>query len=904
MTHADRHTAARGERLYRALLRLYPPPFRHRYAEDMAEFYRDRVRGEARSAPAAARLWMRLVPDLVMSALAERAAYLADRTRYGSPALDPHLHRPEESMSILQQDVRYALRSMVHRPAFTAVVLATLALGIGANAAIFSVVNAVLLRPLPFAHVERIVAFTHQAPYVQVSEHEFVDYQRDMTSLSKLAAYSTPTATISVGDQPVRASGARVSHDFFDILGTKPSFGRTFARDEFAPASKARVTVISQALWRQQFGADPGVIGKTMQVSGTKFTVIGVMPPGFNFPDATTELWTPWRMNVDSLQTRNNHYMRLVGQLASGATVEQARAQARTLDQRWMRDFPETYFPSQPLTAAITPLRDALLGPTRPYLLALLGAVTFILLIASVNVANLLLVRGESRRKEFAIRAALGASGGRMVRQMLTESMLYALFGAVLGVGLAIVGVRALVSLAPGDVPRMDEVGVDYRVVLFTAAITLATGLLFGLAPAARGLRGDSNETLRDGGKTSAVGASRLARRALVAAEVALAVIMLTGAGLLVRSLVKLQAVDMGFDASRLLTMQLTLPPRGYTDTTADEFFRQLVSRAAHLPGVTAAAADAALPISGSDNGWSIMIDGRVVKTIAEAPVGRPNPVTPDYFRTMSIRILRGRVFTESDRMGAPPVAVINETMAKTLWPGVDPIGRTLKMFNDTAPWVTIVGVVADVRVRGIQADVPSTMYFPYAQSGVAAYSMPRTMSLIVRTSGDPAGITPTVRALVRAANPLVAIAQVATMEQVVGRSIASRTFTTILLVGFAALALALAGIGIYGVIAFSVSQRTYEIGVRMALGASTGSVMRLILGEGVRMTATGLVLGLAGAMVVDRLLRTLLVGVTTTDLPTLAAVTCVLTAVAVCACALPARRATTVSPTEALRAS
>jgi putative ABC transport system permease protein len=894
----------RGERVYRALLALYPSPFRDRYADEMAEFYRDRVRAQPKSAGALSRMWARLIPDLIVSALAERAAFLADHTRYRFPTLDPHIRRPEESMSILQQDIRYALRGMARRQGFTAVVLATLALGIGANAAIFSVVNAVLLRPLPFAHVERLVAVSHLPPYGQVSEMEFVDYQRDLKSIAKLAAYSTPTATIAVNDAPVRAKAARVSRDFFDVLGTTPAVGRTFAADEFLPSSKVDVAVIGHALWQQQFGADPQVVGRVMQVNGTKFTVIGVMPTGFGFPDAGTDFWTPWRMNIDSLQTRNNHYLRLVGALASGSSVAQLQAQVRTLDSRWMHDFPETYFPANPLIAEIVPLRDHLLGAARPYLVALLGAVTFILLIATVNVANLLLVRGESRRKEFAIRTALGASGSRMVRQMLTESMLYALFGAVLGVTLAIAGVHALVALAPADLPRMTDVGVDYRVVAFTAAITIGTGLLFGLAPASRGMRGDSNEALRDGGKTSAVGASRMARRVLVITEVALAVVMLTGAGLLVRSLVKLQGVDMGFDPSHVLTMQVTLPPRGYNDTTADEFFREVVARARHLPAVVAAAADGALPVSGNDSDWSIMIDGRVVKTIAEAPGGRPSQVTPSYFGAMSIRTISGRTFTDADRIGAPFVVVINETMAKKLWPGVDPIGRTLKMFNEKAPWATIVGVVADVRARGIQEAVPATMYFPYSQSGASAYYQPTSMSLVVRAAGDPAALTSAVRGVVRTADPLVAVSDVATMQQVIGHSIARRTFTTILLVGFAALALALAGIGIYGVIAFSVSQRTYEIGLRMALGASTGSVMRLILGEGVRMTATGLALGLVAAAGVDRLLRTLLVGVTTTDATTLGGVTCVLTAGAVCACALPARRATTVSPTEALRGS
>jgi len=895
-----KRTRARGEAVYRLLLRLYPRDFRRRYADDMIAFYRERIRRDESSRSNGVQLWFRLLLDLLASAVAERTASMTDRRRSAGSLHQFHVPR-EEPVSILQQDLRYAVRNMRHRPGFTAVILATLALGIGANAAIFSVVNAVLLRPLPFAHVERIVGFAHEAPYGNVSEAEFVDYQRGMPALSKLAGYVSPTATITVSDVPTRAVASRVTRDFFDIMGVRPFLGRTFAPDEYSHLAKTRLVIIGHSLWMQQFAGDPRVVGKTMRVNGNDATIVGVMPPGFAFPEAETAFWTPWRLNVDSLDTRNNHYLRMVGQLDSRATVEQARSQARTLESRWMHDFPETYFPSQPLVGVITPLRDQLLGPTRPYLLALLGAVAFILLIACVNVANLLLVRAESRRKEFAIRTALGASGNRMVRQMLTESMLYALMGAALGIGLAWLGVRAITLFAPSDLPRVDEIGVDLRVVGFTAAITLMTGVAFGLAPAAR-VRGDSIETLRDGGKTSAYGGSRVARRALVVTEVALAVIVLTGAGLLIRSLVKLQSIELGFDPARLMTLQLTLPPRKYTDTTADVLFRELVNRIGSLPGVESAALDGALPVSGGDSNWSIMIDGHVVKTIAEAPVAKPNQVTPAYFTTMSIRLRKGRMLSNDDRMGAPPVVVINETMAKTLWPGVDPIGHTLKMFNPTAPWVTIVGVVADIRSRGFQGTVPPTMFFPYSQSGVSAYYMPRSMTLVVRTAGEPAAILPVVRGVMRAADSQIPISEVATMDQVLGRSIASRTFTTMLLAAFAALALALAGIGIYGVIAYSVSQRTYEIGVRMALGASTGSVLRLVMSEGLRMVGGGLALGLAGGVAVDRMLRSLLVGITATDAPTYMAVTLALSVVALLACGMPARRATTVSPTEALR--
>ena len=901
-TGAERR--ARGEAVYRLLLRIYPRRFRDRYVADMIAFYRERVSAlDDRGRSGFIAIWLQLVPDLIASALAERFVWLHRESDPAPRVIRDYAIRREDSMSILRQDVSYAFRAMAKRPAFTAVILGTLALGIGANAAIFTLVNAVLLRPLPFAHSERIVEFEQGDGYWTVSEPEFVDYQRGVTALAKLAAYNSNNLTIAIpGTDPMRSVGTRASRDFFDILGVKPEIGRTFATDEFSPVSKARVTVISHRLWVQQFAADPHIVGKTVTVGIAPFTIIGVMPSNFTFPDQETEFWTPWRMNPDSLWTRNNHYLTMIGQLASGSTIEQARAQVRTLNQRWMKDFPETYAPDHPIKGLLTPIRDFILGPTRPYLVALLGAVAFILSIACVNVANLLLVRGEARRKEFAIRTALGASRSRMIRQMLTESMLFALLGAVLGVVVAWLGVRALIALAPDNVPRLGEVSVDYRVVLFTAAITIATGLLFGIVPALRGMRGESADTLRDGGKTSGHAASAVARRAMVVAEVALAVVMLTGAGLLVRSLMKLQEINLGFDPSHVLTMQVTLPPRKYNDTTADAYFQQLVARASRLPGAQTAAAVSYLPISGSDNGWSIMIDGRVVKTIAESPTARPENVTPDYFRAMSIKLVHGRLFTEQDRMGAPLVAVISEGMAKKLWPGVDPIGRTLKMFNDKAPWVTIVGIVADVRARGFQKDIPETMYFPYAQSGQSTYGLPFSMTIIIRAKGNPVGLIAPLRNVIRDIDATVPISKVATMDQIVGSSISDRRFATMLLAGFAALALALAGIGIYGVISYGVSQRTYEIGVRMAMGATPASIMRLVMREGGRMTVVGLVLGLIGAVAIDRLLRTMLVGVSATDIPTLLGVSGVLAAVAAGACLLPARRATGVSPTEALR--
>jgi putative ABC transport system permease protein len=526
-----------------------------------------------------------------------------------------------------------------------------------------------------------------------------------------------------------------------------------------------------------------------------------------------------------------------------------------------------------------------------------------VLLIACVNVANLLLARAETRRKELAIRTALGASAARLTRQMLTESALLAIAGGVLGLGLAWWGVRLLVALAPSSIPRLGDVRVDLPVLAFTLTISLLTGLLFGLAPALRAVRTDSASTLKEGGKTSTVGSGlRRARRALVVSEVALAVVTLAGAGLLVRSLWKLQAIDLGFDHTSVLTMRLSLPSRSFDNARSVEFYRQLIARIEQLPGVRAVAATGSLPLASGDDGWSIFVDGQVVKTISEASVAKPHQVTPGYFALMKIPIVRGRAFTDADREDAPPVTVVDETMARQLWPGQDPIGHTLKMFNDKAPWVTVVGVARNVRSNGFQDEVPPTMYFPYAQAGRSAYYTPRSMTLLVKSTGDPLAFAGTVRRIVRELGPAVPVSQTQTMEQVVGASIASRRFTTTMLGAFATLALVLAGIGIYGVIAYGVSQRTSEIGLRMALGAEQRSVLMLVLSEGLRMTLVGLALGIAGALAVARLLRSLLVGVTAVDPPTLTLVSLILAGVAILASALPARRAMRVSPTEALK--
>jgi len=876
--------AVPGERLYRRLLRLYPPSFRQRYGEGMLDFYRERRRA------AGPGVWPRLLFDLLVSAAAERLR------------AEPGTSAERITMNTLLQDLRQSLRGLARTPGFTAVVLITLALGIGANAAIFSVVNGVLLRPLPFPDPDRLVDVRHQEPYWNVSEPEFSDYRREL-GLERLAAYTDWDANLAGDTEPVRITGARVSDQFFAVMGVNPLMGRTFAPEEELPAQvPSPVVVISEAVWRSQFGADPAILSREIRLNGVPRRVIGVMPASFGFPAAGTSVWLPLRLNYDSLWTRNNHYLLLVGRLRPGATAGQVEASANLLTRRWLTDFPEFYTPDKPFTAEIKPLTDRMLNNTRPYLVTLLAAVGFVLLIACANVANLLLIRGEARRRELGIRTALGATGRRLVARQLTESGVLAMAGGGLGLLVAWGGVRVLLSLAPDTLPRLEHVRLDGAVLLFTLAVSLGTGLLFGLVPAARAAREDAVTALRDGARSSSRGGSRM-RQALVVGEVALAVIMLSGAGVLLRSLRSLQQTDIGFDPGRILTARISLPPLNYpNDARAIALVQQLEERVRGLPGVVNAGVMGWTPVVGSGGTWSIVFDGREIREIAAAPSADPWQVTPGLFGTLGVRMARGRAFTDQDAESAPPVAIVNEALAKMLWPGLDPVGHTLRMFGPQSPWVTVVGVAGDILSRGVGKDAPPTMYFPYAQAGKSAYYLPRQITLAVKTGGRPEVISGAVSRIVHELDPGAPVSEVSSMEAVMGTALASRRFTTVLLGWFAALALLLAGVGIYGVIAYGVSQRTYEIGLRQALGADRGAVLALIVTEGLRLTAAGLVIGLLGTLATGQLIRSLLVNVKVTDPLTLIGVAVLLAGVAGVASWIPARRAVMVSPTEALR--
>ncbi len=881
----DPHAPA--ERVYRLLLRLYPGDFRAQYGRAMTDFHRDRVAETRRQGKSMAALWLRTIVDVAASAMAERFR-----------AMVPGAIAREQ----LAQDVSYACRGIARRPSFSLIVVGTIALGVGANAAIFSVVNGVLLRPLAYPNADRLISFGHEPPHWLTSEPDFVDYHREMRSLDGLAAYIRREATLvpSAAAEPERIRVVRASEDFFPLLGVAPAMGRTFARDEYN-SRIAPVVVLSYSLWQRQFGGDPRMVGRTVSIEGAARTVVGVMPQFFSFPEARTDVWMPLpRFNPDSLGDRGNHYLFMVARLKPGLSIARARAEAGTIAKRIMHDNPEKFDPQRPIVPHLTSVREDLVGGTRPYLIALLAAVGFVLLIACANVANLLLVRGESRQREMAVRSALGASERRLLAQVLIETGVLAVLGGGLGLLVAWAGDRALIALAPASIPRLDAIGIDWRVLAFTGAVALLTGFGIGLLPAWRAARGNAVDALKDGGRGVVTRrAGRGVRRSLVVAEVALAVVTLAGAGMLLRSLWHLQNSDLGFDPRGTLTAKVALSAREYNDTRSALFFDQLLERLRQLPGVRAAGASAWLPVVDAGGLWGVQQEGKPASV--QWPMAVPQHVTTGYFRAMGIPIVAGRDFTGSDRIGSPFVAIVSKSFAERLWPGENAIGRRFQL-GGPSPLMTVVGIAGDFRSRSF-TDMPEpTMYFPYAQAAKSAYYAPLAMAILLRVDGDPLAMERALRDAVRSIDRTVPVSDVRTLEAIVGTSVSTRRFNTALLAGFALLALALAGIGTYGVISYGVSQRSHEIGVRMALGAESRSVLLLVMSEGVQLCGLGFAAGLVASVVVGRAIRALLVGVPPIDGPTLAATALALAIVAMFATAVPARRALGVNPSETLR--
>lgn len=799
-------------------------------------------------------------------------------------------------MQTVFQDLRYAARLLARTPGFTFVALLTLALGIGANTAIFTVVNALLLRPLPYGDPERLVMvwqdYTARGGPADewASPGNFADWRKAENIFERVAAIGGWRPTLTGDTEPEAIPGEQVSHEYFDVLGIQPTHGRTFREADDVP-NAPRVAMIGDGLWKRRFGGSPSIVGRVVSLSGEPHEIIGVLPSTTRpIVNDAAEIWRPLRLNTTT-PSRGAIVLRVVGKLAPGLSFEQGQAAATTLAAQMEVQYPDS---NAKVGFNLDPLHDRVVGEIRPGLLALLGAVAFVLLIACVNIANLLLARGSSRYRELAVRTALGASRSRVVRQLLTESVLLALVGGTAGVLAGIWAVDALVAIAPGNAPRVNEIALDGRVFGFAAALTFITGMLFGIAPALQSSRAGVTESLKDGARGSSASAGRGLRRALIATEVALALMLLTGGGLLLRTFVELQNAALGFDPQNVLVGSIGLPRTTY-DTMDKQrvFYTQALEQASALPGVQHAALTSVLPFGG-DSDTNFAIEGRPVSTKpGEVPVTWYRIVSAGYFDALGIGIVRGQAVPAGE---PTPSVVVNETFVRRYFPAEDPLGRRVRTGNE-GPWFTIVGIAEDIRGRGARADTRAEMYIPYWQ-----YMEPG-MSIVLKGHSSARQLEAPLKQVVRSLDPNVPVAGIAVLSDMVSDSIDQPRFFAVLAVGFAIIALVLAAIGIYGVMAYIVAQRTTEIGVRMALGATPGEIFRIIVGDGLRVTLLGVVLGIAGSMLMARWLTSLLFGVAPWDPQTLAATAAVLLAVAAAACFVPARRATRVDPMIALRA-
>ncbi len=809
-------------------------------------------------------------------------------------------------MITLIQDLRYALRSLVKQPGFTLVALLTLALGIGANTAIFGIVNAVLLRPLPYHEPDRVVLlWSHWINWTKtwVSQPELVDYQRQARSLEHVAAFSSTSFNLTGGGEPLRVRAAQVQPEIFAALGAQPLAGRVFTAEEDQPGHE-RVVILTEGLWRTQFGSDPGIVGRTIQLDAAGYTVVGVLPAALRLPldyasRTFTQVWVPLALGPNDPQQRGNHGLNALGRLRPDVPLAQAQAEIDSITRGFLQRFPNSYDREFGLTLVPAPLE--VFGDVRPALLVLLLAVGAVLLIACANVANLLLARSEARQKELAIRVVLGAGRGHIVLQLLTESTVLSGLGGIAGIAVAYGLTRGLIALDPLKIPRVQDIALDGRVLAFTAAISIVTGVVFGIVPALQSSRTDLQPVLKEGGRDSRIAGGWL-RRALVVGELAASVVLVATAILLARSFARLLDVDAGFNPAHVLTLRTSLPATTYSSGSAMvRAYAEVGRRLRETPGVQAAGAVIGLPLATTRGDWSIVLEGDE----ASGRIGRAadwQVVTPGYFEAIGTPLRDGRTFTDADRADTLPVIVINETMAKRFWPGQNPIGRRLTMGRNDR-WITIVGIVADIHHRGLDQLPRPELYRPHTQfryGGPDARAV-STMTWVMRTAADPLAATSHARAAIRRVDANLGISDVATMDQVLADSTSDRRLNMLLFALLGGLALTLASVGVYGVVAYSVTQRTHEIGVRMAIGARPADVVRMILGEGGRLAIAGVLLGSVLAIGGARLIRGLLFDVSATDPLTFLAVAVGLLVVALLASYIPARRATRVDPMVAL---
>ena len=804
-------------------------------------------------------------------------------------------------MSVLWKDLRYAFRMLWKSPAFTLIAILALALGIGANTAIFSVVNAVLLRPLPFKDPNRLMTVWENnlqqgQAHGMVGSANFTDWKNQNQVFESLAAYFNWSYNLTGGDEPQRLRAIVVSGEFFPTLGVEAQLGRALAPDDDRDG-KDDVIVLSHAFWQSRFGARPDVIGQTALLNGRSHIIVGVMPSGFNFPDEKVDIWRPMAMSAQQAQDRRGKYLSVIGRLKTGVSIAQANAGMDNIARRLEQQYPEA---NAGWGVRLVPLHEETVGKVSTILLILLGAVGFVLLIACANIANLLLARAASRTKEIAIRAALGASRRRLISQFLTESFLLAVMGSVLGLLIALWGSDALIALSPGNIPRLREVGMDGRVLGFTLLLALLTTLIFGLAPAWQTSKPDLNEVLKEEGHGATGGSGHRLRRLLVVAEVAVSVVLLVGAGLMIKSFVQLQRVNPGFDSHNLLTMEITLPAARYGQNQQQiAFFQQTLEQIKTLPGVEAVGAVQDLPFKFNEMSFPLTLEGHGAATAAEQPKAVYRAVTDDYFRTLKIPLVKGRGFTAQDDLNTMPVVIINQATANRFWPGEDPLGKRIRFGEPNDPAYTVVGVVGDIKHMGLDADEGTVIYQPHAQK---RFGWLRWMTLVVRTNGEPMTMAAAVRQRIQGIDKDQPVDNIVTMEQLMAKSVAQPRFLTMLLGVFALLALVLTAIGVYGVVSYTIAGRTREIGIRMALGARGGDVLRLVIGQGLKMVLIGVVIGLAGAAALSRVMTSLLFGVSATDPAIFIIIALLLTGVALLASYIPARRATKVDPLVALR--
>jgi predicted permease len=878
-----------SERWFRRLLRLLPLDFRADYGRDMEQvFHAQRREAAARGRISAARTWLDAVADVLAIA-------------------------PREHAAQLRQDVRYALRGMRSNPGFVLIAVVTLALGLGANTAMFSVAYAVLLRPLPYRDAARLVAVANHwegRASAALSDPEYMDYAERTRTLAIAAMHRTPVnVTGSEGDAE-RLMAAEVTANTFDVLNAGLALGRSF-RVEEEQAGAGHIAILSYRYWQRSFGGDERVVGRAIAINGVAHDIIGVTRAGFLVPedfgaDAPVEVILPLELDrAASRHQRGGHYLFAFARLAPGTDVRAARSEMDGVSAALVRQYPDQH-DLNGFGITLTPLRTTLLGDAQPVIFFMTGAVGLVLLLACANVANLLLARGQARRRELAIRTALGASRLRIVRQLLTESCILSAAGAAAGLIVASWCQSVVVRFAPDTLPRAADAALNGPVLACAAGLALLTGVLFGIIPALQLSRRHVSEPLKDGARGTGSGGVRV-RRALVVAQVGMAVVLLVGAGLLIKSFVRLMSVRSGFSTDRVLTLRISLPETRYpgrSDVTA--YFERLAARLGSLPGVASAGAGSGLPLAVASGDWSFDVEGRPLINNKHSGAADWYAVTPGYFETLGIRVVRGRAPAQRDAADAPPVVFINETTARTLFPSEDPLGRRIRFSRSRGfeqPWRTIAGIVGDVRQRGLDTPPRPEAYFPHAQfQHFVPNAQARSMNIVLKTPSAPIAMIAAVRDEVRGLDPEVPAAEVHDMDGIVADSTRDRRLNVLLIGAFGGLALLLAAVGVYGVLAFQVAQRTREMGVRLALGASHSGLLALVLGEGMQLVALGLLVGLAAASALGGAISGLLFGVEPRDLTIFAAVPAVLLIAGALASYIPARRATHVDPVVALR--